>query len=162
MRISAALAGVTGTWTGTNLQRLMPTDQYAESAATATVRAVAGDNFVSLAYTWSHGDDPQDGLLLIGDGPAPGQAVATWVDSWLQCPEWMVLRGAVDDAGAVHLQGAPRRMRSGAFTCGRATRAGGCRWTTSCRPPTSRRWRRRSRRPGRACQEVFANDFLQR
>jgi Protein of unknown function (DUF1579) len=105
MRISDALAGLVGSWTGTNRLRVMPTDPWAESAATATVARVADGAFVTIAYTWADGDAPQDGLLLVGDGPTLGHAVATWVDSWHQSPEWMVLRGEVDDGGAVHLEG---------------------------------------------------------
>lgn len=106
MRVTTAMAAVTGQWIGTNLLRVMPDDPYRESAATATVGTVAQGGFLTVAYSWADGDDPQDGLLLVGDGPAPGQAIATWVDSWHQSPEWMVLRGTVaEDGGAVHLEG---------------------------------------------------------
>jgi hypothetical protein len=104
MRVSDALADLLGTWTGTNRLRVMPTDPWVESAATATVARVADGAFLTIAYTWAESGAPQDGLLLLGDGPTLGHAVATWVDSWHQSPEWMVLRGEVDD-GPVHLEG---------------------------------------------------------
>ena len=65
MSVVDHLAPMLGSWQGTNRLRLMPTDEYQSSAATATV-AVTAARFVSIAYTWSDGDTPQDGLLLIG------------------------------------------------------------------------------------------------
>ena len=40
-----------GTWHGQNRLRLMPTDEYKGSAATATVKVTAA-HFASIAYTW--------------------------------------------------------------------------------------------------------------
>ena len=106
MRVTEALGALIGQWSGTNQLRVIPDDPYRESVATAAVGTVAQGGFLTVAYTWADGGDPQDGLLLVGDGPAPGQAIATWVDSWHQSPEWMVLRGTVgEDGGEVHLDG---------------------------------------------------------
>lgn len=105
MRVAEALAGVFGEWAGTNRLRMMPTDDYAPSAGRATVTAAAGGNAVTIAYTWAERGAPQEGLLVIADGAEPDAAVAVWIDSWHQQPQWMELRGTVDGAGVVRLDG---------------------------------------------------------
>ena len=64
MSVVDHLTPLLGRWQGTNRLRLMPTDDYQASTATATI-AVTAVRFVSIAYTWSDGDAPQDGLLLL-------------------------------------------------------------------------------------------------
>ena len=83
-----------GSWHGTNRLRLMPTDDYRSSVATATVGLTAA-RFVSIAYTWFDGDAPQDGLVLIGGDS--DDAAAVWVDSWHTGPTWMSFTGGVED-----------------------------------------------------------------
>ena len=71
-----------GSWQGKNRSRIMPTDDYKDSAATATVEVTAA-HFASIAYTWSDGASPQEGLLLLaGSVPDAPPATAVWVDSW--------------------------------------------------------------------------------
>lgn len=94
MSVVDHLAPLSGSWQGTNLLRLMPTDDYQSSPATATV-GVTALRFVSVAYTWADGDAPQDGLILIG-GTAD-EASAVWVDSWHTGPTWMSFTGGVED-----------------------------------------------------------------
>ncbi|WP_034623432.1 DUF1579 family protein [Cellulomonas sp. URHE0023] len=83
-----------GRWQGTNRLRLMPTDDYRSSVATATVGPTAG-RFVSIAYTWFDGDAPQDGLVLVGG--SSDDAAAVWVDSWHTGQTWMSFTGRVED-----------------------------------------------------------------
>jgi hypothetical protein len=71
MTIIESLAPFTGSWQGHNRMRLMPTDEYEESVSAATVNVTAGA-FVTIEYTWQHEDKPQNGLLLLGSGPASG------------------------------------------------------------------------------------------
>jgi hypothetical protein len=71
MNIVEYLAPFTGSWQGHNRLRIMPTDDYQESVSAATVTMTAGA-FVTIEYTWSHEDKPQNGLLLLGSSPAPG------------------------------------------------------------------------------------------
>lgn len=105
MSIVDHLSPLFGSRQGTNRLRLMPTDDYEASDATASVGATAA-RFVSIAYTWSDGDAPQDGLLLIGgDATTEGGAHAVWVDSWHTGPTWMTFTGGVDDTGVVRLEG---------------------------------------------------------
>ncbi|MGY0232268.1 hypothetical protein [Longispora urticae] len=94
-----------GGWQGSNKLRLMPTDDYQESAATATVTVTARE-FVTLAYTWADGDTPQDGLLLLAGVPDdPAGATAVWVDSYHTGPSWLPLSGTVGEDGVIRLAG---------------------------------------------------------
>ena len=104
MSIVDHLTPLSGSWQGTNRLRLMPTDDYQASEATARVGVTAA-RFVSVAYTWSDGDAPQDGLLLIGGDTSAGSAQAVWVDSWHTGPTWMSFVGGVDDTGELRLEG---------------------------------------------------------
>jgi len=82
MTIVETLRPLTGAWKGVNRLRLLPTDEYRQTAATATV-SVTGGRFVTVAYTWSEEDKPQDGMMLIGEDGA------VWVDSWHTPDTWM-------------------------------------------------------------------------
>ena len=119
MKIVEFLAPFTGSWQGHNRLRFMPTDEYQESVSAATV-AVTAKDFVTIEYTWSHEGQPQNGLLLLGSGPAGGEATAAgeappsdsdasgagatavWVDSFHAAPQWLTLSGTIDD-GVVRL-----------------------------------------------------------
>ena len=104
MKIVERLAPLVGRWQGVNRLRMMPTDEYQSSVASATV-SVTANEFVTIAYTWSDGDKPQDGLLLIGGTPDPEGATAVWVDSWHSAAAWMTFSGSVGDDGVVRLIG---------------------------------------------------------
>jgi hypothetical protein len=104
MSVVDRLAPLLGTWQGTNRLRLMPTDDYQASGATATVVGTAA-RFVSIAYTWFDSDAPQDGLLLLGGEATADGAQAVWVDSWHTGPTWMSFTGGVDDSGELRLEG---------------------------------------------------------
>ena len=90
MSVVDRLSPLLGRWQGTNRLRLMPTDDYTSSAATAAVTVTAA-RFVSIAYTWADGDAPQDGLILLGGSADEPSAV--WVDSWHTGPTWMTFTG---------------------------------------------------------------------
>jgi hypothetical protein len=98
MRIVERLTPFLGAWSGVNRLRLLPTDDYRESAATATVAVTAGE-FVTIAYTWADGEEPQNGLLLLGGSRDNDDASAIWVDSWHCAPRWMEFTGVVHDDG---------------------------------------------------------------
>ena len=104
MSVVDHLAPMLGRWQGTNRLRLMPTDEYQPSTATATV-TVTAVRFVSIAYTWFDGDTPQDGLLLLaGDATADG-ASAVWVDSFHTGPTWMTFSGGLGEGDELQLRG---------------------------------------------------------
>lgn len=90
----------TGSWTGTNRFRLMPTDEPYAAAATAQLDLGARGTLAVVRYTWTHEEaGPQDGLLVIGRQETAGAAVALWGDSWHQAPAAASLSGAADDTG---------------------------------------------------------------
>lgn len=104
MRIVERFSAFLGDWSGVNRLRLLPTDDYRESPATATVAVTAGQ-FITVAYTWAEEGEPQDGLLLIGGANESDDASAVWVDSWHASAAWMTFTGAVHDDGVVRLLG---------------------------------------------------------
>ena len=94
-----------GTWHGQNRLRLMPTDDYKASAATATVKLTAA-HFASVAYTWSDGENPQEGLLLLAGGASDADpATAVWADSWHTGKALMQFSGTVGADGVLRLNG---------------------------------------------------------
>ncbi len=96
--VSTDLGRLAGTWHGTNGFRMMPTDEFHDAPATATLTTAAGGQAVVVTYTWVHPDDgPQEGVLLLGS-PDEHQAVtAAWVDSWHQHPAVLMLAGVATD-----------------------------------------------------------------
>lgn len=105
MDIVQYLTPLLGNWQGENRFRLMPTDDYKDSAATATVTVTAA-HFTSVAYAWSDGESPQEGLLLLAGGPSDTDpATAVWVDSWHTGRALMQFSGAVGGDGVLRLDG---------------------------------------------------------
>jgi hypothetical protein len=105
MTVSEALGGLVGEWSGVNRLRIMPTDPFRDSASRAMVTLPGQGQFVSIAYTWAEAGEPQDGLILIGDGSAPREVSAIWLDAWHQHPQWMTCHGAIDETGVVRIAG---------------------------------------------------------
>jgi hypothetical protein len=92
-----AFSAHTGSWTGTNEFRLMPTDPPHAAVARADVSCAAAGGLTTIAYTWTHPDDAeQDGLLVLGPDDDPDSVIALWGDSWHQSPAAKVLVGAID------------------------------------------------------------------
>lgn len=104
MGVRASLEPLAGTWTGVKCMRFMPADPFTDSPSTAHVTVTAHD-LITISYSWSNQDGGQDGMLLIGDGSAPHEADAIWVDSFHQSPRWMVLQGTISGAAGVVLEG---------------------------------------------------------
>lgn len=98
MTIVETLGPLLGVWRGTNRLRLLPTDEFSQSAATATV-TVAARRFVTISYSWSDGDKPQDGTMLIGESGL------VWADSWHTPDNWMELTRESDEGGVVRFSG---------------------------------------------------------
>lgn len=105
MRVVERLSAAVGGWTGSKRLRMMPTDGYRASDARATVTSAAGGNAVTIAYVWAEEGAAQEGLLVIADGEGATAATAVWLDSWHQNPQWMILGGAIDEAGVVRMDG---------------------------------------------------------
>lgn len=104
MSVGEVLSSVVGGWVGVNRLRMMPSDDYRESASRATIALVAGGNAVTVAYTWVENGAPQEGLLVLEAGEGPDEVAAIWLDSWHQHPRWMELAGRID-AGVVSVEG---------------------------------------------------------
>ena len=95
-----------GSWAGTNLLRLSwltPTDYV--SPTDLKVATAAKGKFLTLAYTWSHENIPQEGLLLLGYDNNQAVATAAWVDSWHQSNKVMLCQGTIDQQGTIDLRG---------------------------------------------------------
>jgi hypothetical protein len=105
MDIVRYITPLLGSLRGENRFRLMPTDDYKDSAATATVQVTAA-HFASVAYTWSDGASPQEGLLLLAGGSSDAEpATAVWVDSWHTGRALMQFSGTADGDGVLRLNG---------------------------------------------------------
>lgn len=94
-----------GTWAGTKRLWLDPRGPGEDSDATARVALVAGDAFVSIAYTWSYGGTAKDGLLLVRRSDPPGPLDAVWVDAFHTGGAFMTFAGHLDAAGRESLYG---------------------------------------------------------
>ncbi|HZH29431.1 MAG TPA: DUF1579 family protein [Pyrinomonadaceae bacterium] len=99
-------SGSVGNWAGDNTLRLswMNPQEYRSHSELSVTQAVGG-KYLAFAYTWSHEDMPQEGLLLVGyDGK--GKVVnAAWVDSWHASEKPLALSGDVDGQGKIDLRG---------------------------------------------------------
>lgn len=103
MAVSEALQALAGSWQGTNQLWLDSNEPARESAGTAVLQPVAQNKFITLHYTWADEDQPQDGLLLLGqEGP---QVNASWVDSWHMQDNMMQLTGNAQPDGTVVVAG---------------------------------------------------------
>jgi hypothetical protein len=99
------LSAHSGTWSGTNGFRMMPTDPFHTASATASVTAQAGGNLVTIAYAWDHPEDgTREGFLVLGAGEEPGEILAFWGDSFHQAPAPRTFTGTLTD-GVVTLSG---------------------------------------------------------
>ncbi len=100
-----SLEALVGAWDETSRLWLDPRGPGEASAATASVVLVAGGEFASIAYTWSFGGQPQDGLLLVRLSDGPSALGAVWVDSFHTSGGFMTFRDEVDPSGRRSLYG---------------------------------------------------------
>ena len=99
-------SSLTGTWAGDNVLRLSWTDpQEYHSPSELGVAQTVGGKYLAFAYTWSHENVPQEGLLLIGYDAKNKVANAAWVDSWHASEKPLVLSGIVDEQGTIDMRG---------------------------------------------------------
>lgn len=100
----AALLGLTGSWTGTSHLWLRPDDPPADSVSLAEITTLAGDAFLSIAYTWEY-DGPQDGLILLNVRTGNAQTAGVWLDSFHTAPGLMPVRTTIDEQGIAVQEG---------------------------------------------------------
>lgn len=106
MAIPTALAALVGYWHGTNKVWLSPNDPVMESKTEVVIALTALGKFLTIQYTWSVDNEPQEGLLLIGQEAQDKVVRAAWVDSWHNGDVMMVCSGEAGPDGGVWVKGA--------------------------------------------------------
>jgi len=100
------LRGCAGRWRGTNRLHDPNTGSPADSPSTVLVTPLLGGKFVRLDYTWSYGDRPQEGVLIVGHEVAEDVATAYWIDMWHMGDKGMACRGTAGATGEISVRGA--------------------------------------------------------
>jgi hypothetical protein len=102
-KIKSALLG---TWSGSNCLYLRwMTPQEYPSASTLHITPTVGGKFLALSYTWSHEDQPQEGLILVGYEASKDIVHASWIDSWHANEKPMALTGTITLQGNLDMRG---------------------------------------------------------
>lgn len=106
MAIPEKLAPLAGRWKGNNRLHLswLP-DPILDSDGTAEVRLRVGGQFLEIAYTWSHEDKPQEGVIILGGNNKTDAVSAFWTDSWHMAHQTMLCSGNVTGDGGVSVMG---------------------------------------------------------
>jgi hypothetical protein len=94
-----------GRWQGTSTLKDPHSGTDDTSPSTATVTPVLGGRFVRVDYTWSYGNKPQEGSLLIGYQRKAETATAHWIDSFHNSDKVMACTGRVADGGPLSVRG---------------------------------------------------------
>jgi len=97
-----SLRTLVGGWTGTS-RLIMPGEPAHESQSSLSIGLAARDKFTTIAYTWSFDNEPQEGMLVIGQDQSLLHGV--WIDSWHMGDKLMMLRGQAEAHGAIVLRG---------------------------------------------------------
>jgi len=106
MKLPEIQNNLCGEWTGNNLLRLSwltPSDFH--SGSRMTITPIVKGKFLSLAYTWSHDDIPQEGHMIVGFDETQAVATAGWGDSWHQSAKVLHCQGSIDENGAIDVRG---------------------------------------------------------
>lgn len=106
MSINQRLSSLSGAWKGTNRLYVpwLP-EKLKESESKATVRSKMNGQFLSFEYTWSYGNEVQEGMLIMGCDPKSDAVQAVWTDSWHSKDILMLCNGSVDSEGRVSVFG---------------------------------------------------------
>jgi len=99
------LAAGAGSWRGTNTLQDPNTGLPEESPSTVTVMPVLGGRFVRLDYTWAYQGKPQEGSLLVGFDPEPGEVSGHWIDTWHMGRKALACTGAKPAGGTIAVRG---------------------------------------------------------
>lgn len=105
MSVPEWLANRVGNWHGINRLWLSPDEPVRVAETTATVALIAQGKFLTFRYTWLYEDQPQDGLLLIGQEKEENLFKAVWLDSWHMGDTFMLCQGSLDPQGNLSVQG---------------------------------------------------------
>ncbi len=106
MSVDQKLSDLVGSWNGTNQLHVpwMP-EKLKESGSVATARSKMNGQFLSIEYTWSFDNDPQEGLLIVGSDPKSDAVQAVWTDSWHSKDVLMLCNGKVTAEGGISVTG---------------------------------------------------------
>jgi len=105
MSVPASLLQKVGYWVGRNRLWLSPNEPVRESETTAFVASIAQGKFITLQYTWTYEDQPQDGFLVIGQEGRSNLVKAVWIDSWHMGNQSMQCQGSLDPQGSLSVLG---------------------------------------------------------
>jgi hypothetical protein len=106
MSLDQKLSALVGNWKGTNrLHAPWMPQPIQMSHSTATVRSRMNEQFLSIEYTWSFENQPQEGLLIIGFDPRSDAVQAVWTDSWHSKDVLMLCNGSRDTDGRISVFG---------------------------------------------------------
>jgi hypothetical protein len=105
MSVLDGLIACEGGWQGTSTLKDPHSGTDDTSPSTAIVTPVLGGRFVRIDYTWSYGDKPQEGSLLIGYQRKAEKATAHWIDSFHNSDKVMACAGPVADGGPLSVRG---------------------------------------------------------
>lgn len=105
MAVLDELIACAGTWQGTSTLQDPTSGMAEESPSTATVTPVLDGRFVRVDYTWSYGDKPQEGSLLIGYQRKAETATGHWIDTFHNSDKVMACAGTVPEGGPLSLRG---------------------------------------------------------
>lgn len=96
------LATTPGLWLGTKQLWFEPTAPVIACEARAAVNLSAGGGYLTIAYEWEYKGKPQDGLLSVRLRTDDTPVAMTWVDSFHQAKDWLLLvpTAMADDAVA--------------------------------------------------------------
>lgn len=105
MAVPNELRDLVGRWQGTNRLWLAPSEPVRISESNAEVTIVSQGQFAELGYTWSEGDQPQEGRVIIGQGAHPNRLRAVWFDTWHMRDDFMALDGTSEEGMGFSLTG---------------------------------------------------------
>lgn len=106
MSIPEKLNGLAGKWKGNNRLHVswLP-DPILNSDGTASVTPRIGGQFLEIAYTWSHDDKPQEGVIILGGDSKTDTVNAFWTDSWHLAHQIMICEGKENAEGGISVKG---------------------------------------------------------
>lgn len=106
MSIPKEFIGLYGNWKGNNRLHLswLP-DPVLDSEGTASVTPRIADQFVEIAYRWSHEGSPQEGMIILGGDNKTDAINAAWTDSWHMAHQLMMCEGKEYADGRVSVNG---------------------------------------------------------
>lgn len=100
------LSELVGSWKGTNrLHTPWLDEKIKQSDSSARVQSKMNGQFLSIEYTWTFDEEPQEGMLILGCDLKSDAVQAVWTDSWHSKNVLMLCNGAIDADGNVSVVG---------------------------------------------------------